>query len=77
MDIAKFKTAIAQFFSEEVESKFKILRSLIDIYVIKNDEKSIEDYIKGEAILNNIELKKTIDSFIINKLKCEKVDKPK
>lgn len=42
MDIAKYKSIISQFFSEEVENRFKILRSLIDIYVIKNDEKSIE-----------------------------------
>lgn len=41
MDIAKYKTVISQFYNEEVEGKFKILRSLIDIYVIKNDEKAI------------------------------------
>jgi hypothetical protein len=47
MDIAKYKTIIGQFNNEEIDNKFKILRSLIDIYVIKNEEKAIEDYIKG------------------------------
>lgn len=73
MDIAKYKTTIVLFMNEEVENKFKVLRSLIDIYVIKNDERSIEDYVKGEANLNKLELKKTIDTYILNKIKCEKV----
>ena len=70
MDIAKYKTVISQFYNEEVESKFKILRSLIDIYVIKNDEKAIEDYLKVEQNLSKLEHKKTIEAYVINKLKC-------
>lgn len=73
MDIAKYKTTIVLFMNEEVENKFKVLRSLIDIYVIKNDERSIEDYVKGEVNLNKLELKKTIEAYISNKIKCEKV----
>ena len=55
MDIAKFKTVVSQFGSEEVENKFKVLRSLIDIYVIKLAEKIVEDYVRAENLLMRVD----------------------
>lgn len=72
MDIAKYKTLVSQFLSEEVENKFKLLRSLIDIYVIKNEERTIWEYVKAEPNLNKEERAKIIQAFISNKYKCEK-----
>ena len=45
-DIANFKKIVSQINVEEVEKLYKNLRTLIDIYVIKNDEKTINDFIK-------------------------------
>ena len=75
MDIAKYKTLVSQFLSEDVENKFKLLRSLIDIYVIKNDERTIWEYVKAEQNLNKEESTKIIQAFIANKYKCEKPTK--
>lgn len=77
MDVAKLKTLVAQFQSPEVEARFRLLRTLIDIYVIRNDEKSIEDYLKAEGLLVDPQLKKIVESYVINKIKCEKVEKNK
>ena len=73
IDIAKYKSVITMFNSQEVENKFKVLRSLIDIYVIKNDEKSILKYItdQKEVILQG-EKDEIIQKFITNKLMHEK-----
>jgi len=36
IDIANYKKIVIQIDSEAIDHKYKILRSLIDIYVIKN-----------------------------------------
>lgn len=48
IDIANFKKIIIQIDYPEIEEKYKVLRSLIDIYVIKNEEKAINSYLKTE-----------------------------
>lgn len=48
MDIAKFKPLIGMFCCDDVDHRFKVLRTLIDIYVIKNDEKAIMSYVTTE-----------------------------
>ena len=72
MDIAKYKSAVAQFGSEEVENKFKLLRSLIDIYVIKLDEKIIEDYVQAESLAARVDKDTIIQAYIKNKVRCER-----
>ena len=48
LDIAKYKSLISMFNCNEVDQKFKALRSLIDIYVLKNEEKAIMSFIDEE-----------------------------
>lgn len=48
IDIANYKKVIMQMDFPEIDQKYKVLRCLIDIYVIKNDEKSINAYVKSE-----------------------------
>jgi len=51
-----------------VEERFKIFKCLIDIYVLKNDEKEIGNYIKNEkeGVLVN-EKDEIIRAYILNK----------
>jgi hypothetical protein len=54
--------------SNQVEERFKIFKCLIDIYVLKNDEKEIGNYIKNEkeGVLVN-EKDEIIRAYILNK----------
>ena len=73
IDIAKYKSLISMFGCEEVENRFKALRCLIDIYVIKNEEKAIVSYIstEKEGTLQH-EKEETINKFINNKMLQER-----
>ncbi len=48
IDIANYKKIIVQIDFPEIQEKYKVLRSLIDVYVIKNEDKAINSYIKTE-----------------------------
>lgn len=73
IDIANYKKIIIQIDFAEIEEKYKVLRSLIDIYVIKNEEKAINGYLKteSETVLKN-EKEETIKDYIDNKIKNER-----
>lgn len=47
LDIARINAIVKQFGSGEVKAKFELLQSLIEIYVIGKDNKSIEDHIRS------------------------------
>ena len=70
MDVAKYKNLIAMFSCEEVEQKFRVLRSLIDVYVIKCDEKTMLEYVDNEkeTVLSS-EPQEIIQKYIQNKIK--------
>ena len=56
-----------------VEEKFRVFKSLIDIYVLKNEEKELSSYVKTEreGVLRS-EKDETIRLYLLNKQRNEK-----
>lgn len=46
MDVSGFGKILKFFPTAAVEERFKVFKCLIDIYVLKNDEKELNSYVK-------------------------------
>ena len=73
VDVGGYGKILKMLNLSSVDERFKVFKSLIDIYVLKNDEKELSNYMKSEreGILKG-EKEDLIRSYIVNKQKVEK-----
>lgn len=75
MDVGGFGKILKMINVGVVDERFRIFKGLIDIYVLKNDEIEINNYVKTEkeGIFRN-EKDEVIRAYIQNKQRVEKVN---
>ena len=48
IDVGGFGKVLKMLNLSSVDERFKVFKSLIDVYILKNDEKELSNYIKAE-----------------------------
>ena len=73
VDVGGFAKVLKIINNGAVEEKFRVFKSLIDIYVLKNEEKELSSYVKTEreGVLRS-EKDETIRLYLLNKQRNEK-----